>query len=295
MHKIKVLQSSTAILITAVGVVCMSFAAEAADPSRPRGSRDYEVYGSQPNLQQNFYVRGDLGVARNSVGSLSQQDLADNGGTFLMQSMDDTITVGAGFGWQVNPRFRVDLTGEYRSTAGLKALDDLQATLVAPPGTLQANTLYQGNISSYVGMLNGYWDLFSARGFTPYLGAGIGFAHNRSTGFTTVSTATFTDAVTGAQTVELTNGTSQTVGQTNLAWALMAGTSFDLAPNAKLDIGYRYLNLGSGISATTGLLDCVCGTVGQPLKLADLDAHELRIGVRWLLGAETSRAHQPLR
>ena len=78
----------------------------------------------------------------------------------------------------------------------------------------------------------------------------------------------------------------------------MAGTSYDLSPNAKLDLGYRYLNMGSGTTVSTSLLDCTCGTVGQPLKIADLDAHEFRVGVRWMLGSEqaaTPVAYQPLK
>ena len=33
----------------------------------------------------------------------------------------------------------------------------------------------------------------------------------------------------------------------------MAGASYDLSTNAKLDLGYRYINLGSGGAAMTGL------------------------------------------
>jgi opacity protein-like surface antigen len=101
---------------------------------------------------------------------------------------------------------------------------------------------------------------------------------------TTLSSATFTETATGAQTTAVSNGLSSSKSQTNLAWALMAGTSYDLSQAAKLDLGYRYLNLGSGIAASSDLLNCTCGTVGAPLKMSDLHAHEFRVGVRWALG-----------
>lgn len=245
--------------------------------------------------QRNLYVRGDLGIGRFALGQFSQEELATNGGSFISKSIGDTVVLGAGLGMQINHRFRLDLTGEYRSTAQIKGMDNVTAEIVGPDGVLQANTLYQGNLASYVGLLNGYVDLFNWRGFTPYVGAGVGFAHHKTSSFTTATSATFTDAVTGAQTVQLTNGFAKPHSQTNLAWALMAGTSYDLSPNAKLDLGYRYINLGSGIATMSGLIDCVCGTTGQPLKISDLDAHEFRVGIRWSLGAGQPATHHAMK
>jgi opacity protein-like surface antigen len=250
----------------------------------PLAAAAADLVGPSPAPHRSFYVRGDLGVGRYSLSTFSQEDLAANGGSFIAQSLSDTVIVGAGLGMQLNQLFRLDLTGEYRSTAQINGMDNVTAQIIGPDGALQANTVYQGNLASYVGLLNGYVDLFNWRGFTPYVGAGVGFAHHKMTGFTTTSSATFTDAATGAQTVRLSNGTARPLSQTNVAWALMAGTTYDLSPNAKLDLGYRYINLGYGDATKTGLIDCVCGTTGQPLKLSDLDAHEFRVGIRWSLG-----------
>lgn len=273
--------------LVVIGLAALSpVAASAADPTGPRGKAAYGAYQPLPPANGNVYVRGDTGIGRNTFGGISQEELAANGGSFISQSIGDAVIVGGGVGVQINQRFRLDLTGEYRSTAQIKAMDNITAEITGPDGSLQANTVYQGNLASYVGLLNGYADLFNWRGFTPYVGAGVGFAHHRMSGFTTASSATFIDAVTGAQTVQLSNGTARPNSQTNFAWALMAGTSYDLSSTAKLDLGYRYINLGSGISTMTGLIDCTCGTTGQPLKLSDLDSHEFRIGIRWSLGAE---------
>jgi opacity protein-like surface antigen len=294
MHVNSRLYSNCSVLMLGALTAFASATVLAADLGGPK-TKTYETYQPNSSAHRNFYVRGDIGVGRHAAGGFSQDEVAANGGTFISQSISDAVVVGAGLGMQINSRFRLDLTGEYRSTAQIKGLDNVTADLIGPDGSLQANTLYQGNLASYVGLLNGYVDVVKWRGFTPYVGAGVGFAHNKMSGFTTGSSATFTDAATGAQTVQLSSGTAGAKSQTNVAWALMVGTSYDLSPNAKLDLGYRYVNLGSGIATSTGLIDCTCGTTGQPLKLSDLAAHEFRIGIRWQLGAAASEEYRALK
>ncbi len=57
------------------------------------------------------------------------------------------------------------------------------------------------------------------------------------------------------------------------AWALMAGVSYAITPELALDLGYRYINLGTinGIQDATG---------NSYTKV--IDAHEARIGLRYL-------------
>lgn len=276
------MRTITRMLTSLSGILFVPVAASAADlnTSIPAYASSYE---SPAPSQRRFYVRGDVGIAQFAFGKFSQAELSENDGEFVSRSIGDAVTIGAGFGWQLNERLRVDVTGEYRATARIKALDNLTGELSAPnpDGTLQSNTSYEGHLSSYVGLVNGYWDMFRWRGFSPYVGAGIGIAANKVSALTTLSSATFTDALTGDVTTQVHAGYAKSHTQTNLAWALMAGTSYDLSQNAKLDIGYRYINLGSGTTASSGFVDCTCGTVGSPLKMADIDAHEVRIGIRW--------------
>ena len=69
--------------------------------------------------------------------------------------------------------------------------------------------------------------------------------------------------------------------RTNLAWALMAGLSYDITSNLKLDLGYRYINLGD---IRSGPIDCVCGQIFPGFKIRNLASNELLIGMRWLFG-----------
>lgn len=259
-------------------------AAFAADRGGSSAAASAVTYQRQLVNSSNLYVRTDLGISQYSFGDFSQEQLATNGGSFISRSVGDGAIVGLGLGFQINRNFRLDLTAEYRASAQVKAMDNLTAELVAPSGSLQANSIYQGNLSSYVGLANAYVDLFNWRGLTPYLGAGVGFASNRVSDVTTSSSATFNDAATGAVTTQLSGGTAQDKSQLHLAWAVMAGTSFDLNQNAQLDIGYRFLSLGSGSTASTGLILCRCGTQGQPLRMSDVESHEFRVGLRWSLG-----------
>lgn len=248
-----------------------------------------------PELRMDsLYVRGDVGIGVHSFGGFEQDDLLANGGSFCdacgSQAIGDTVYIDAGIGWEFSDHFRVDLTGEYRSTANVKAMDNITDDTFGPGGSgtgtdvLQANTIYDGHLTSLVAMANGYYDITKYRGFTPYVGAGVGVAYNMLGDLTTESIASVTDAGGNPLTDSLSAGHADGAGSLNFAWALMAGTSFDISENGKLDIGYRYINLGQGTAAESGLIDCVCGSQGGPLKVNDLAAHEIRVGVRWLLG-----------
>jgi opacity protein-like surface antigen len=251
--------------------------------------------GGAPNTNASkLYLRGDLGIGWLDMGSVKQSEVADNGGAFVSQSLDNSKLISLGVGWQLNKQFRADLTGEYRWGSDFKALDSVNSTLLYGDGTVegtaQVNTLYRGDVSAYVGLMNGYVDLFRWGGFTPYIGAGVGLARVKISDFTTSSTVTFTDASTGDVTKQTIPGSAASNSETNFAWALMAGTSYDLAPDAKLDIGYRYLNLGGGGGSgsdggfVTGALSCGCGAFGSPLSSSgDLDSHEIRVGLRWTM------------
>ena len=232
-----------------------------------------------------IYVRGDLGMGWHDVGEFTQASLAKNTGFFESAKVEETVILGVGIGTQVNRHVRFDLTGEYRTRAHVEARDNITAKIIAPDGLLQSNTDYRGRLESIVGLVNGYVDLFTYQGITPYVGAGVGIARNTLTKLKTSGHATFTDAF-GVVAPQTSNGFSESNSRTDLAWALMAGASLDLTKDVKLDIGYRYLDLGGAASAKSGLLICDCGTIGTPLKLQDLESHEFRIGVRIALWSD---------
>ena len=88
--------------------------------------------------------------------------------------------------------------------------------------------------------MNGYVDLGSYWGATPFVGAGIGVADNA---LSSVSDQGF--AIPSAGAAYPVGGDFSNASSTRFAWALMAGLDFDIAPNLRLELSYRYLNLGA--------------------------------------------------
>jgi hypothetical protein len=104
--------------------------------------------------------------------------------------------------------------------------------------------------------------LASWSGVSPYVGAGVGFAKLGVSGANAYQLAgvappaAIVDSVTGA-TYAFNYGKVLSKNYYNMAWALMAGFGYDINANAKLDIGYRYLNAGTygALSPVTGIGD----------------------------------------
>jgi len=78
------------------------------------------------------------------------------------------------------------------------------------------------------------------------------------------------------------NGTVKSV-TTTLAASLMAGVSYNIAANTKLDLNYRYLYVGGydvnmNINRTQGV-DTT--STSSTLKIGDQHEHQIRAGLRW--------------
>jgi opacity protein-like surface antigen len=201
-----------------------------------------------------YYARVDCAYAFMQVpdmivGSLREHYVQKNGGHIKIK---DGWACGLGLGFRAYENVRFDLTVEHR---GKFEVDGVRDPAVA--GSLSQQT----HVSSWVGLANIYYDVGNYYGFTPYVGAGMGFAHNRiydsvvpSSGFTTVGDS-----------------------NTDFAWALMAGTSYDIDEDLALDIGYRYINFGGAASANYS----TAGTNTTPVEVDNLDAHEIRVGLRY--------------
>ena len=226
-----------------------------------------------------WYIRGDGGVGINNLRSSTSDFLPG----FVVPSfqydyakLGDSGLIGIGVGYQFNNWFRADLTGEYRGSANYHAVasyDGIAAGVNCGQvlgGSPRCSDIYNGTVSSTVFMANGYVDLGTWAGLTPYIGAGVGFANNKS--------GMFTDTALGLSGGGFSTGASKT----NFAWAGMAGLSYAVSQNLKLEMGYRYLNLGS---VNSGAIICqpvgiACPQEVQKFKLA---SHDLRIGMRWMI------------
>lgn len=231
--------------------------------------------GLKGTISSGIYLRGDIGVGVQSVGKYHNDDIAAVGGTFFGKSNSATFFGGVGIGYRFNNWLRFDVTGEYRGGGSVSVSDSFFNTGV---NGQQTNT-YKGNLSSFVTLFNGYFDLGTWNCLTPYIGAGIGFAQNNIGGLTDQGVQNDTRFL---NLYVPTLGYASNGNKTNVAWALMAGVGYEVNKNLTLELGYRYLNLGDAQSGR--IVNAFNGQISPPLKAKDIDSHDIRIGMRWNFG-----------
>jgi opacity protein-like surface antigen len=185
---------------------------------------------------------------------------------------------------------RADLTGEYRIGASVKALDRYNFTCPFAGGScpaigtvIQRNNIWDGTYKSALFLANFYADLGTWHGLSPYLGVGLGMARNVTQGVTDFDPSDLGGAGWAAPAQKWT-----------FAWALHAGLAYNVSANLKLDIGYRYLNLGD---APIGALTCLpaCAPTGNTGSIRRIDAHEIKFGMRWMFADAPAYVPAPVR
>jgi opacity protein-like surface antigen len=242
-----------AITLFAVG------AAHAADYSPPPPPPPAFI-PPPPPCCDNWYLRGYVGIGVNNEQIEYQQNpLNSSNFAFDHSSIDDSAIFGVGVGYNVNNWLRLEASGEYRSKSRVYAFGHY-----TNGGGFFLDT-YEGYLSSTVFLANAFVDLGTWDCFTPFIGAGVGGAYNMLTDFTDInpSNAGF--------------GIGRNPGEWNLAWALYAGVSYQVAQNFHIDLTYRYLNYGS----ITDTIDCYGGCNADSYKFKDLYSNDFMLGLRW--------------
>ena len=68
--------------------------------------------------------------------------------------------------------------------------------------------------------------------------------------------------------------------KTDLAWAVHAGLGYEINHNLKLELAYRYLNMGDAHSG--GLIKLPTHEIdGRGVKLKEIESHDIKLGMRW--------------
>ncbi len=241
------------------------------------------LFSNQPSTQiqpvefgTGWYIRGDLAYARNSLPPLSSG---------LSQSLSSATTSGysadLGFGYKFTNWFRADFIGEYRdpiTSAGTGTGATCITALYGTPPTSQTTDTctphYASSVRRWDFLGNGYFDIGTWSGFTPYVGAGAGFS------LTTTASSTNWYMSNGVAYHVTTDGfyfnwdQSSSTLRYQFAWALMAGVSYAVTPQFLIDLGYRYINLGT--------LPGIANSSGQVVTMP-MNAQEIRIGLRYMI------------
>jgi opacity protein-like surface antigen len=70
----------------------------------------------------------------------------------------------------------------------------------------------------------------------------------------------------------------------NFAWALHAGLAYKISPNFTVELAYRYLDMGDGLTGDLRSFDGT-NTIVNPTTFKGLTSHDLKMGVRWNLNS----------
>ncbi len=279
---------SFALLLAAAIAVGASASARAADLLPPPPPPPMEP--PPPPEFGGWYLRGDVGVGANELSSVTS---TFTNPTVLVPApvmnavnIGDSAFAGAGVGYQFNNWFRFDVTGEYRTAVQYSAIqsytDIWSAPGLSPCGfNARCHDLYHGQHSAAVFLANAYVDLGTWYGITPYIGGGVGVGVNWLQNFYDLSA----QPAGGF-------GFAQNRMPTNFAWQLGAGLAYNVTPNLKLEVGYRYLDLGK---LNTGTIVCqgtpVCPGEVQSFYLA---SHDVHVGFRYVIPTLTPPPPPPL-
>jgi opacity protein-like surface antigen len=267
------------------GLLSLAERATGADYVVP--SQDFVPASPEEKVEfaSNWYVRGDLAYAQETYPQIAPDSTFDSSPSVL-----NTYSVGAGFGYKINDWFRADLVLDYRSRVQAAGIGDptFCAIVLTDPLTGNPNQLndtcaghFNTEIHRWDLLANGYVDFGTWGGFTPYAGAGAGVTWARTkqsvnwsiiNGVPCQASCGF---VSPAGNIYYSDfDSSQSRMTYHFAWAMMAGVAIAMTDHAQLDVGYRFLDLGSiaGISGVTGT------PVTQKVFV-----NELRAGVRYMI------------
>jgi opacity protein-like surface antigen len=131
---------------------------------------------------------------------------------------------------------------------------------------------YSGSKSEWVFLANAYLDLGTWWCVTPYIGAGVGMANVRISGFRD----------DGFNNLGIATAYAADADKWNFAWAAHAGITYKVTPSMAIDLGYRYLSMGDGTTGATRAFDNSF-TNGGPFTFRNISSHDLKLGVRWML------------
>lgn len=237
-----------------------------------------------------WYLRGDLAY------NVSEADVHSNvttvgpitGSGFsiptsalgVTSNSEDTTPISGsiGFGYHFNDYLRADINvgvlsmkkSNYESPGSCEGTTTITnnstgAVISSQPGTASCDSNIAVQTNVWFGMLNGYFDLGTYAGITPYVGAGVGFAYapvklntsatckasQSSNGTTTTTFLCDGQSSTSDASVNY-SGSSYKNNSFSFAYALSAGFAYQMTKNLSLDLGYQYVDAPNAEYAAVG-------------------------------------------
>ncbi|WGJ06027.1 outer membrane protein [Brucella intermedia] len=278
----------SAIAIVAVSLMAGSSAAFAADIIAEPVIEPMP----EPVNASGWYIRGDLGY--NFKSSTDGEWNFWNQFDPPYRGIDDTLryddfnlkagaTYGVGVGYRFTDTFRADATLDY-FRAGINGRTPCPSYVKSGKSLnpVEDNCNYEDSSTAniWTAMANAYVDLPRTGPVTPYLGAGLGAAYVRYDDWKS-------HEVCAGCTYSSEKGG---LDSWRFAMALMAGVSYDLTEQLKLDVGYRYMRINGGKAYGYDADDRNTnpygnaegpGATGTQAKDNGFNMHTIRAGLRY--------------
>ncbi|MER0238273.1 outer membrane protein [Fulvimarina sp. MAC8] len=237
------------------------------------------IYEAAPELQpveigNGWYLRGDVGYA--------------------FESMTDADWTIECTGQACPPAFPqrgqysdLDVDGDFEFTlgAGHRFTDYLRADVTATRFKTDVtfadgayDNLRSGDLTAWQVMANGYFDLGTYVGLTPYVGGGVGATHvkmEQATCSYLGGSCTFDNTFTYD---------TQETSDWRFTYSLMAGVSYDINKSLKLDVGYRYSDVEGADMPRMSVTHIQDGDKFSLEQKDDgFDRHAITVGLRYSL------------
>lgn len=238
-----------------------SAAALAAAPTTAALAADYDppIYIEEApeyvpvEIGSGWYLRGDIGYNFNR--RFRSYEIGTVPGLTVGQD-NTSLFGGVGFGHHFNDYLRAE------ANIGFLAQEQFQVSYADPffPGFGGSAELKS---EFWSGMLNGYVDLGTVAGLTPYVGGGIGVVYARSK---IEGEVNFPDGSTLSGLAKQNHYSA--------AYSLGAGINYKVDSNTSIDLGYQY------VSAP----DAKFVSVDNPyLYGKGIEFHQIKVGLRYNL------------
>jgi opacity protein-like surface antigen len=220
-----------------------------------------------------WYLRGDIGFSNQRVDRLNNALDSTLTSSVQNNSFNTAGIFGLGAGYKFNNWFRADVTGEYRGNSQFFGTDAI--TYAGGVGT----DTYHATKSEWVVLANAYVDLGTWWCMTPFIGAGVGGAR--------VSINNFTDQSIANEGGGALPGLASAANASkwNLAWALHAGVAYKVSPNFTIELAYRYLDMGDGVTGDLQTFDGSGANSFNPMTFKNITSHDVKLGLRWDLSS----------
>ena len=242
---------------------------------------------TQPvEIGSGWYLRGDIGYTASEKGAATGYSAFAAGPTYTATAYDSSDlktdwSGSLGVGYAFTEFLRADATIEFGSGRFSGTSTSADPCPVDPVVGTSCVFSDDAGYKAYGLMANAYFDLGTFAGFTPYVGGGLGMTQVRWDDVSRTNRC-----VDGGTTcaAAIAGSTSQPgYSEWRFTYALMAGLSYDITENLKLDVGYRYQNIDSGPMFGFDSESRLAGASGVQAYDRGFETHEIRAGLRYEL------------